>query len=129
MAVKIKNLVKLTSLFSQYGYGIRSSHLDHFNFLIRCKIGQCGPCLKDKRGTVASAAASSSGKGAKGSKAAATAKSSSAPAAPAKPVDPSRPIGVWLCLRCGLQLCDSNSTANHLAAHWAVPRSGKDSLS
>ena len=22
-----------------------------------------------------------------------------------------------------LQLCDSNSTANHLAAHWAVPRS------
>ena len=30
---------------------------------------------------------------------------------------------MWLCLRCGLQLCDSNSTANHLAAHWAVPRS------
>ena len=77
-----------------------------FITLRRCKIGQCGPCLKDKRGTVASAAS----KGAKGSRAsAATAKSSSAspataPAAtPAKPVDPSRPIGVWLCLRCGLQ--------------------------
>ena len=66
-----------------------------------------------------------SGKGAKGGGGRANSAKSNSPAtvAPAKPVDPSRPIGVWLCLRCGVQLCDSNSTANHLAAHWAVPRS------
>ncbi len=30
---------------------------------------------------------------------------------------------VWMCLRCGLQLCDSNSTSDHFRKHHEVPRS------
>ena len=90
-----------------------------------CRIGQCGPCVKDRSAGIRGGAAAADGaKGKKvGAKAANAATPAAPAAAPAKPVDPSRPIGVWLCLRCGLQLCDSNSTANHCKAHFVVPRS------
>ena len=72
------------------------------------RIGQCQPCLKEQRGANAKKGASSS---------------SCPPPAPGRPRDPSKQVEVWMCLRCGLQLCDSNSTSDHFHKHHEVPRS------
>jgi hypothetical protein len=87
-----------------------------------CRIGVCGPCGKDKRGAIAPTSVQDA-KGKKGPQAKKAVVAAPPPPPPAQPVDPSKPVTIWLCLRCGLQLCDSNSTANHCQAHLAVPRS------
>ena len=83
------------------------------------RIGQCGPCLKEQRSR--NTAVNNGGGDPDKSKGA---KSKDCLLAPhSKPVDPKVPVTIWMCLRCGLQLCDSNSTGKHFAKHMDVPRS------
>ncbi len=83
------------------------------------KVGVCSPCAKEQRGAARGANAPAQDGKKKGGKA------SEPPPPPqaARPKDPSKPVTVWMCLRCGLQLCDSNSSADHFLKHHQVPRS------
>ncbi len=70
------------------------------------RVGQCSPCAKDARAAIKEAGR-------------AVATSSSAAASPHNL--PSKEV--WMCMRCGLQLCGGGDSQEHFAKHCAVPRS------
>ncbi len=83
------------------------------------KIGQCGPCAKEARqGATGTATATAKAKAGKAAEPAANSL-----VQPGKAKDPSKPVHVWMCLRCGLQLCGDNSSSDHFRKHCHVPRS------